>query len=145
MEACSTWVSAEIHLPELCGVGVGEVPAPKVAAFAAAGGAQALLVEGEGEDFAGGDVAHVVGLGKLGDGELAVGKGDRGLGPCAAERGALAKEEAQVLNRLGFAVDGVGGVEQRGELYDRRQERAVGIRAKAERADAGYFLSCRFS
>ena len=135
----------EIPLPELCGV--GEVPAPKGAAFAAAGGAQALLVEGEG-----GDVAHVVGLGKLGDGELTVGKGDRGLGPCAAERGALAKEEAQVLNRLGFAVDGVGGVEQRGELYDRRdfsttggEERAVGIRAKAERADAGYFLSCRFS
>ena len=77
---------------------------------------------------------------------------DRRLQPCAAERGALAKEEAQVLNRLGFAVDGVGDVEQRGELYDRRdfsttggEERAVGIRAKAERADAGYFLSCRFS
>ena len=116
----------EIHLPELCRVGVGEVPAPKVAAFAAAGGAQALLVEGEGEDFAGGDVAYVVGLGKLGDGELAVGKGDRGLGPCAAERGALAKEEAQVLNRLGFAVDGVGGVEQRGELYDRRDFSTTG-------------------
>ena len=111
----------EIHLPELCRVGVGEVPAPKVAAFAAAGGAQALLVEGEG-----GDVAHVVGLGKLGDGELTVGKGDRGLGPCAAERGALAKEEAQVLNRLGFAVDGVGGVEQRGELYDRRDLSTTG-------------------
>ena len=109
----------EIPLPELCGV--GEVPAPKVAAFAAAGGAQALLVEGEG-----GDVAHVVGLGKLGDGELTVGKGDRGLGPCAAERGALAKEEAQVLNRLGFAVDGVGGVEQRGELYDRRDFSTTG-------------------
>ncbi len=39
----------EIHLPELCGVGVGEVTAQKVAAFAAAGGAQALLVEGEGK------------------------------------------------------------------------------------------------
>jgi hypothetical protein len=51
---------------------------------------------------------------------------DRRLQPCAAEMGALAKEEAQVLNRLGFAVDGVGGVG--GELYDRRDFSTTGGR-----------------
>ena len=50
--------------------------------------------EGEGEDFARGDVPRVVRLGKLRDGKPAVGQTDRCLGPRAAKRRTSAKEEA---------------------------------------------------
>ena len=44
-------------------------------------------------------------------GESTIREGDRRLGSCAAERRALVKEVAQVLSRLSFAVDSVGGVD----------------------------------
>ncbi len=102
-----------------------------------------LLRESQGENFACGDVAGVVGFGELRDSELAIPEGNGRLRSCATEGRALGEKVAQVRGRFGFVVDGVGGVQQRGELDDwgdvsmsRGKERTIRVRTKAERADA---------
>ena len=103
-----------------------------------------LLCEGEGEDFACGDVAGVVGAGKFGDGEASIGEGDGGLWPCAPKGRPLTKQVAEILGGFGVAVDGIGCMEKCRQLNHwgnfclaGGEDRSVGVLAEAEGADAG--------
>ena len=96
----------------------------------------------ERENFTGGDVPGVVGLGKLGDSQTSVRERHDRLWPRTAQGRSGAEEEPKVLGRLGFAVDGVGRVQKRGQLHDGRnppiagrQERAAGISSKTKRTN----------
>src|SRR5260221_8591347 len=77
--------------------------------------------EGEGEDFARSNVAGIVGLGKLGDGEPIVRQADRGLGSRSAERRTSAKEKAQILGGFRLAMNSIRGAQQGAEADQGRE------------------------
>src|SRR5260221_9285573 len=87
--------------------------------------------EGEGEDFARSNVAGIVGLGKLGDGEPIVRQADRGLGSRSAERRTSAKEKAQILGGFRLAMNCISGAQQGVEADPRREGPAAGGQERA--------------
>jgi len=74
----------------------------------------------ECQHLADGDVAGVIGLGKLGDRHSSIGKRHEALGAGPAQRRSRPEQERQIPRRSPVAVHGIGRREQLAEAEERR-------------------------